>query len=230
MDIADTEIITKAQHFGMSITKSHSFLQANPATSRESLQDKALLHCLERSLDMAKGAVSTAIACTPISLATLSRTMLEELITARWLCLNRNNAIIYGEASSASMLKLIRENLKSGYGKTLHKLSGDDHTQATLDAISKKGVKITIEDRARESELHRLYSIFYRFLSTLAHSTNFQHSLFPQQARDAVKLFFPAAIALHESTYDIVATYLIDQRMISPSDIETKLGLRLNKP
>jgi hypothetical protein len=225
MDIADKQIIEEVRHFGESIMQSQGFLQENLAANRTELQEKALLHCLGRSLDLAKGAVSTAIACVPVSLAVISRTMLEELITARWLCLDRNNAIKFQENSHASIVKLLRENMKGGYGKIVHKVTGEDCSQAVLDRLSSKSNMPKIEQKAKECKLHRLYSILYRSLSPLVHGSDFQRSFLPAQVQDAVKNLLSAAIVLHKVTYDIATTFLIERKITTTADIEKKLNV-----
>lgn len=224
MDFADEQIIKDTRRFGESIMQSHMFLQESLAANRNKLQEKALLHCLGRSLDLAKGAVSTAIACTPISLATISRTLFEELITAQWLCLNSDNAIKLKEDSDASLCKLLREHLKSGCGKVVHKESGEDNTQDVLKSISAGSRTPSIEQKAKDCRLHDVYTTVYRSLSLLAHGSDFQQSFRPADAQDAVKIFFPAAVVLHKVTYDIATNFLTDGQTTKPTDIKKKLN------
>ncbi len=203
--------------------QSHSFLLENLAATQPDLRKRVLLHCLGRSLDLAKGAVSTAIACTPVSLVVISRTMLEELITAQWLCLDPNNAVKHQDNSHATSLKVLREILKGGYAEMVHKESGEDHTQSAVEQLTRKSNMPNIEQRARECKVHRLYTIIYRHLSPLVHGSDFEQPHIPAAAHDAVKIILPAAIVFHKATYDIVTTFLIDGQTTTPADIEKKL-------
>ncbi len=162
MEIPDNEILERTRNFGKLITKSHNFLENHGATRQGATQKEALAHCLRRSLDLCKGAVATAIGCTPVSMATITRTLLEELIAVQWLCQDVANVAKHQENSGASALKLLRENLKRGYGAVIDKVSGEDRTQMVLGRIPSGSKVLSIEQKAMNCGLHRVYSILYR--------------------------------------------------------------------
>ena len=229
MQMADEAILKLTRSFGKPIMESDRFIEDHLTAYHGNAQKEALLHSLCRSIDLFKGAVSTAIGCTPVSLATITRSLLEELIAAQWLCQNRDNVAKHQENSAGSMLKLIRENLTGGYGVVVDKVSGEDRTQIVLGRIPRKAAAPPIEHKARECGLHRLYSILYRALSPLAHGSDFEQAFLPADARDAIKLMLPAASGLHLATYRVISRFLLSDQVTAAEEIDADLGFDRSK-
>src|ERR1700694_5575894 len=76
----EAEILSRTREFGTIIMQTDKLVLAHRHAHADDLQKTALAHCVHRSLDLAKGAVATAISFTPVSLATITRTLLEELV------------------------------------------------------------------------------------------------------------------------------------------------------
>jgi hypothetical protein len=111
----------------------------------------------------------------------------------------------------------------------VEKLSGADRTQVVLDGLPPKSTMPSIEQKAKDCGLHRLYSILYRALSPIVHGSDFQQAFLPTDARDAIKLMLPAAHELHRATYRVVTQCLLHAQVTASAEIEADLGFDQSK-
>jgi hypothetical protein len=74
-----------------------------------STREKALIFCLQRSIDLAEGCDLLVEANLLSSVYVLTRGLLENLIWARWISLSDENAKIFTEAPTSELKRIAKE-------------------------------------------------------------------------------------------------------------------------
>lgn len=187
-------------------------------------------------------ALENAVACTflarmglGIPLTTVTRSIFESLISTYWASLSDDNATILIEAEHRELLRLLRNNLQEGRGKTVNKETGIDETASFLkDPKLKEARKPpSFSKMAEAAGIKNVYDMFYGLLSVYAHghATKLISEDLYIGVRDGTNESNIAALSLMhgclKSIRLIAVNKIRENRQTRIQELETILGIKL---
>jgi hypothetical protein len=189
------------------------------------IREDALVFCLERAADIAKGCDLLVEARLPAPLYTLTRSLLESLFWICWLIESENNAQIFTEAAPGELKRIARKNLATGFARVKDRVSGEDKTKELLDSDWVKGIpkRLRIEDMAKASGLDKLYTQLYGPLSMEAHGNVF--GLEVGSVEEELLAAMAMANVLMECINLVVKNWVVNRKQTSPKEIYIVLQL-----
>lgn len=139
------------------------------------VKEYALVFCLRRATDTAKGCDLLVQAKLVSPLYTLTRSLLESLFWVCWIALSHDNAQAFIQATKGELKRIARKTLETGHARVTDKITGEDKTQELLKSSWVKDIphRLKIESVAKDAGLGKLYTQLYGALSMQAHGTAF---------------------------------------------------------
>jgi Family of unknown function (DUF5677) len=187
------------------------------------LDTRHLIDRLRIAVDNAKGCALLAPEGLTAPLATVTRSMLESLMTTHWASLNNSNARVIQAAARNEFIRLMRNLLTKSRGVIQNKETGQNETKRILDSslmnIAERPP--TIVKMAEESGLAKLYDVFYGNISVLAHGTATELLAGPQE--ELVSACIETSRSLLEAIHLIVLNRVREHRCTTVAEIEAIL-------
>lgn len=158
-----------------SLSKTTHLLNQVQTRSTTDIRDLTLCYCLSRTQNVAKAALLSLKDRLPTPLSILARSMLEQMVVARWISLEDKNAVKFAEIPKTEMIRNMRKVLKGGFAKIKSRASGDDKTEEVLahEMMNSVPGRERMEDLAKEGGLEKVYVQLYGQLSLYAHGFSY---------------------------------------------------------
>jgi hypothetical protein len=191
----------------------------------QDVRSQALIYCLTRAIDLAEGCILVASAERAVSLNTLTRSLLENLMMTSWVALSEENATSFNEAAINELKRITRKNLRQGYATVRDKNTGEERTQEILESPIMKGIpaRQRIEDVAEAAGLKLVYNQVYGFLSMHAHGNTKALSI-DVDIEQEISASLQAAIVCFNCSHLIVGNWVRQRQNIPSNDIIEMLG------
>jgi hypothetical protein len=156
-------------------------------------------------------------------LATVTRSLLESLVTTHWASLKNSNARVIETAAQNEFIRLMRNSLTKGHGVIENRITGQNETKQILNSPLIKMAKRPpqIIEMAKQSGLAKLYDLSYGFMSVLAHGTVTVSLAGPQEG--LVSACVEASRSILEAIHLIVLNRVREHRYTTVAEIEAIL-------
>jgi hypothetical protein len=186
-------------------------------------RENALVFCLQRAADIAKGCDLMGEARLLAPLYTLTRGLLESLIWVCWIAKSSENAQVFVDAPVNELKRIARKNLATGFAKVKDKITGEDKTEELLESDWPKGIprRLRIEDLAKSAGLERIYTQLYGPLSMQAHGSVFEFEL--SSPEEELLGVMALANVLMECINTVVQNWIVNRRQIPATEIHAIL-------
>ncbi len=189
------------------------------------IREKALLHFLNRAVDLSDGCARLAVAGLSTSLTTLSRSLLELLFWERWVIQCEDNANRFREGAINEAKGLMKIYLETGQAVAHNKRTGNIiKNKAVLNSEEMQNLRKlpSVETVAAETGLTRAYDIGYRILSMSAHGKAF--ALFDDISQEEEVLYSASVASVSMECINLVAqNWIIHRHLTEPDQINTIL-------
>jgi uncharacterized protein DUF5677 len=188
--------------------------------------DLAARHLIDRlriAVDNAKGCAVLAVEGLSAPLATVTRSLLESLVTTHWASLNNSNARVIQAAAQNEFIRLMRNTLTKGHGVIEDRITGQIETTRILNSPLLKMAKRPpqIIKMAKEAGLAKVYELSYGFMSVLAHGTATESLTGLQE--ELVSACVEASRSTLEAIHLIVLNRVREHRHTTVAEIEAIL-------
>jgi hypothetical protein len=182
-------------------------------------RENALVFCLQRAADIAKGCDLMGEARLLASLYTLTRGLLESLIWACWIVKSNENAQAFVDAPFNELKRIARKNLATGFARVKDKVTGEDKTEELLGSDWSKGIpsRLRIEEVAKSAALERIYTQLYGPLSMQAHGSVFEFEL--SSPEEELLAVMALANVLMECINMVVKNWIVNRKRTSVTRI-----------
>ncbi|MCJ7667543.1 MAG: DUF5677 domain-containing protein [Anaerolineae bacterium] len=189
-------------------------------------RENALVFCLKRAADTAKGCEILAGARLSVPLYILTRSLFESLIWVYWIAMSDDNAQAFVNATANELNRLARKNLATGHAKVVDRITQEDKTQKLLESSWAKDIspRRKIENMAKEAGLGRIYTQLYGFLSMQAHGSTFGFESETSVEEDLLVVTASANV-LMECINLVVKKWIVQRKRSSKKEIYTVLGI-----
>lgn len=184
---------------------------------------KALLHCLQEALELARGCLVLGRVPLPLPLFVVARVLVETLFLTAWVARSEENAKTYMEAGAQGMAKFARINIEHGRLVARSKSTGRDETKNLLKLLKSVGAeRFNIEKIAVQVGLTKVYDITYRLSSLHVHALTYGLPS-GRKLEEGATAELPAVVSLLQSILLITENRLLHDRETSGADIEKVL-------
>lgn len=184
-----------------------------------STRQNALVFCLQRAADTAKGCDLLGEAKLLAPLYALTRSLLESLIWVCWIVKSEENAQVFVEAATSELKRIARKDLATSFARVTDKVTGEDKTEELLESDWSKGIprRLRIEELAKASGLERIYTQLYGPLSMQAHGSVFGFEL--GSAEEELLGVMALANVLMECINLVVKNWIVKRKQTSPTEV-----------
>ena len=142
-----------------------------PSGGEHDARDDSVRAMIKRESHLASACATLAPTLNNVAVMILARALLENLITLVWVIDKPDNPENLRIEKLNQMRQAARKNMKQGLLKILKRPYKLDCTNDFLNRpeFIKIAKRKTVEQRAKESDFHDIYSVFYSFLSMELH-------------------------------------------------------------
>jgi hypothetical protein len=142
-----------------------------PSSGEHDVRDDSVRAMVKRESHLASACATLAPTLNNVAVIILARALLENLITLLWVIDNPDNPDNLRLEKLNQMRQAARKNMKQGLLKILKRPEELDCTNDFLNRpeFIKIAKRKSVEQRAKESDFHDIYSVFYSFLSMELH-------------------------------------------------------------
>ncbi|MFZ0774077.1 MAG: hypothetical protein WCA49_22630 [Candidatus Sulfotelmatobacter sp.] len=172
----------------------------------EKEQAKVIAHFIDRGIQL--GEAAFRIRNLPIPLDGIMRILSDDLIRLFWISESEGNAAEYVKTIPSEYIKMMRANLEAGYGRLVHKPTGQNATAEFLPKLAARLVKRKpIEQIAMQCGLGQVYEMPFRFGSLSIHGNTYPLHGAPNESEQDSLRTLPAINAFLRAIARIVDDY-----------------------
>lgn len=188
-------------------------------------RDRALVHILSESLDLASGVLKCANADLSTAAHVLDRALFERFLYAAWVVQSESNAARYCKAAYEELARSLRKLLDAGQWEVRRTSTGEDVTELLLKDPKMQNLQRppTFLSMARETGLEPAYTHFYGIMSMFSHGNTF--GLAPAPIAGDVKMLRSSASALLACVNLFCRGWLAERRQTANAEIHAILGV-----
>lgn len=194
------------------------------------LQEKAIVFCLSRASDLAKGAIAATVARLPESVYVLARGLFEVFIQIYWISFSANNAEQFAQAYPNDLKRNAKGNLAKGYAAVYDHEAKVDRTQEILsDPDWQKIPMLRFDKMASEADIEKLYTMIYGSLSMHSHGYTFgiDDELSDEEALDGA---IALSASVLEGINEVASRWITARQQISSDEMYDILLMTQYKP
>lgn len=186
----------------------------------------SLMHCLSRANELALGCTAAAIENLPLVLGVLNRILIEELISIQWICASAENAEAFLARSKSEIEKCISLTTERKFSKIINKNSKVDETKnfRTKHPYINKRYP-SIEQRAIELDLHKIYTTIYTIFSNYVHGSDMLLKSQKKNLTEQTLLFINAAYGIFSCIFEIIKNFVKYHKITSSERIYELLNI-----
>lgn len=221
-----TEVL---EAFGSAIKKAERVLTRCKGASASDETAHALLHILQRALQVAEAAFVAARRGHPEPFYILVRGLYERVILAFWITRSDENAEEFKRIARSEVVRDFRKILKAGEGRVVERASGTDRTADILAACKMQEVpsRVRLQTLAEKVGLGTLHTRFSGYFSQQAHGFNFG---LPDDPVQEVHMLSAAGGALIEALATISSRWILDGQRVSVATLDGILQFSGSRP
>jgi hypothetical protein len=190
------------------------------------MRQDALSFCLERSIELADGAILLAIANRLGSLAAVARSMYEAFLWAYFSSKSDGNAQQYLDTAQGQVLKVMKARVRAGLGRMLHRNTGEDVTDEFLS--HKVPSPPRWSDMANHLGIGRVHNELYSLMSIYSHGSDvgFRNSGSDLVVTERAELVMVLAVAVFSLNGIVLAvrSIVIDGEPVPAEDVISLFG------